>query len=95
MRAAKMGARIAADLRALAATFRSIVDVRGMGMMIGLEMSSAAKTVRLVRRARALGLILGWTLHSDRTIRIAPPLTLSDAERAEGMSILRAALSEG
>jgi len=94
-RAAKMGAQLASDLRALAAKFRSIVDVRGMGMMLGLEMSSAAKTARLVRRARALGLILGWTLHSDRTIRISPPLTLSDAERAQGISIIRAALDEG
>lgn len=94
-RAARMGARIVADLRALAETYRSIVEVRGMGMMIGLEMSSAAKTARLVRRARERGLILGWTLHSDLTIRISPPLTLSDAEQVVGIAIIRAALAAG
>ncbi len=91
-RAARMGARLMSALRAIAQTTPAIVEIRGLGMMIGLELADAKQAERLVKRARARGLILGWTLHSDRTIRIAPPLTLSNAEMDQGIDTIHAAL---
>jgi 4-aminobutyrate aminotransferase-like enzyme len=93
-RAASIGENLQTALRQLAETYPVIVEVRGRGMMIGLEMVNARTTARLVQRARGLGLILGWTLHSDRVIRIAPPLTLSEAEMAQGLSIIETILSD-
>ncbi len=91
-RAAWLGDRLQGALKALARQTDAIVEVRGKGMMIGLEMADARRTARLVKRTREAGLILGWTLHSDRVVRIAPPLTLSEAEMAHGVAIIREAL---
>jgi 4-aminobutyrate aminotransferase-like enzyme len=93
-RAKWIGDNLQTALKQLAETYPVIAEVRGRGMMIGLEMVNAKTTARLVHRARELGLILGWTLHSDRIIRIAPPLTLSEAEMAQGLSIIETILSD-
>jgi acetylornithine/succinyldiaminopimelate/putrescine aminotransferase len=91
-RAAWLGGQLQDALKDLARQTDAIVEVRGKGMMIGLEMRDARRTARLVKRAREAGLILGWTLHSDCVIRITPPLTLSEAEMARGIAIIREAL---
>lgn len=91
-RADRMGRKIQEELRELGKKTKAIRDVRGKGMMIGLELSDAKTTARFVRRAFKRGLILGWTLHTDTVVRIAPPLTLSEAEMTEGLQIIEAAL---
>ncbi len=91
-RALRMGNRLQQKLKRWAQETDAIVEVRGMGMMIGLELRHARRTARLVQRAREAGLILGWTLHSDRVIRITPPLTLSEEELEQGLNIIRDAL---
>lgn len=77
-RARSSGASLVDRLRALIG--REIVGVRGIGLLIGIEFSSAALAHRYVAETIARGVIVNWTLNADRVVRLAPPLTISDAE---------------
>ncbi len=70
-RAGEIEERIRAQLEG-----RNDVEVRGRGAMLGLLLRDADLTSRVVRRCLDEGVLLGWTLHSDRLIRLAPPLTI-------------------
>lgn len=54
-----------------------IEDIRGKGAMLGLQIRDDGTTARVVRRCLEDGVLVGWTLHSERLIRIAPPLNLA------------------
>jgi acetylornithine/succinyldiaminopimelate/putrescine aminotransferase len=92
--AARRGEEIQCRLREIGKKTGRVKEIRGMGLMIGLELVDAPTTRRLVKRALELGLILGWTLHSDTVVRIAPPLTLSEYEMVEGLTVIERILSE-
>jgi acetylornithine/N-succinyldiaminopimelate aminotransferase len=93
-RAASVGERLRAALRDMGSSLCGVVDVRGKGLHIGLELESAALTERFVRAAFDRGLILGWTLHTQRVVRIAPPLNLSEADLQAGLAIMSAAMAQ-
>src|SRR6185369_3626118 len=78
-RAATLGRRLLAALGALVGR-GGLSAVRGRGLLIGLEFQRAADCAGFARRALGRGLILNWTLHDDTVVRLAPPLTLDDAE---------------
>ncbi len=77
-RAAQIGASILRRLARIADP--RIVAVRGIGLLIGIELASAELTRQLVERTIAAGVIVNWTLNSDRVVRLAPPLTISEDE---------------
>ena len=97
-RAAVAGARIEAGLRALQQRFDSIGDVRGRGLLLGLEVVKDRRTkapapefgAAITRRCMALGLSMNIVQLPGMggVFRIAPPLTISDAEIDLGLSIL-------
>ena len=89
--AEKKGAQIRQRLKRLAQKHKAIREIRGKGLMIGLELDSAESTQAFVRQVFDDGLILGWTLHSDRVIRIMPPLNLTENELEEGLQIIEKA----
>lgn len=91
-KSALMGEKILSALTGLAKKRPIIREVRGIGMMIGIEMRQAADCKRVVARALKEGLILGWTLHTDRVIRVSPPLTLSEEEMTRGLETIEKAL---
>ncbi len=64
--------------------------VRGKGLMIGIAVS--CKPADVMARCLANGL-LALTAGED-TVRLLPPLVITDAEIDEGLSILRASLDE-
>lgn len=90
-RAARVGDRFRERLSALAG--RRIVDVRGLGMLIGIELESPERTIAFVDACRRAGVLLGWTLHHDRVVRLAPPLTLEDGEMETALRVIERALS--
>jgi acetylornithine/N-succinyldiaminopimelate aminotransferase len=94
VRAERVGAQIRAELGAMGERHGGVRDVRGLGMLIGLELDTAERTRAFAAHAFAGGAIIGWTLHSDRVIRLAPPLNISDAELERGLAILDRALAE-
>src|SRR5262249_40955697 len=93
-RAAVTGEALRTELREMGRRLGGVVDVRGMGLHIGLELESRELTERFVRAAFQRGLILGWTLHTQRVVRIAPSLSLTEADKEAGIEIMSAALAE-
>jgi len=93
-RAAATGERLRAGLREMGKRLGGVTDVRGRGLLVGLELVDGAMTERFAARCLDRGLIVGWTLHTNRVIRLAPPLILSDAELEQGLSMMAEALAE-
>jgi ornithine--oxo-acid transaminase len=75
--AARVGARLQASLAAIDAP--SVKEVRGRGLMIAVELHADAGGARRVCEALQRRGLLAKETH-DHTIRIAPPLILTDAQ---------------
>ena len=94
------GARLAAGLRQLRQRHVVIGDVRGRGLLLGLEFtdaggrSAAAISDAVTDTALELGLSANIVRAgaSGGTMRIAPPLTVTDAEIDLGLELLDAAI---
>jgi len=75
-RAAELGKIILEGFRAALADNPHVVEIRGKGLMIGIELDKACS--ELTSLALDHGLLINVT--ADRTIRLLPPLILSDDE---------------
>jgi predicted acetylornithine/succinylornithine family transaminase len=85
-RARRAGARLAAGLGALP----GVLDVRGAGLLLAARLwSDVAKDV--AARALETGLLVNAV--RPESVRVAPPLLVSDAEIDEALAILRRALA--
>ena len=71
-----------------------LVDVRGRGLLIGMEFARPEDAAGFCRAAFMRGLILNWTLHRDTVVRLAPPLTISDADSERALTEIAAALRD-
>ena len=97
--AAVVGQYINDALHEIKARHQSIGDVRGIGLMIGIEFVKDRKTKiaadELTNRVADLAFERGLILLScgKSVMRIAPPLSLSQAEADEGLAILEEAIS--
>jgi predicted acetylornithine/succinylornithine family transaminase len=63
-------------------------EVRGLGLLLAVELDRPAAPV--VEAALAHGLVIGSA--GERTLRLTPPLTLSRAEAAQAIDLLREVL---
>ena len=94
VRARELGERLRAGLDGIAERHPEIGEVRGLGPMLALELAERepARAKALVSAAFERGLvILSCGLYGN-VIRLLPPLTLTDEEADEGLSILEEAL---
>lgn len=91
-KAAVTGEKLKSELQRLAGKFPQIVEVRGKGLMLGLEFETKGQTQTFVKRCLDMGLIVGGTLHTEKVVRIAPPLVVSDEEIAWAISVMEKAL---
>jgi 2,2-dialkylglycine decarboxylase (pyruvate) len=97
-RAAVAGRRLEEGLRALQQRFECIGDVRGRGLLLGLEVVRDRRGkapapelgAAIARRCMELGLSMNIVQLPGMggVFRIAPPLTISDAEIDLGVAIL-------
>jgi 4-aminobutyrate aminotransferase len=99
--AAKLGTRLIEGLRAVAAKCAIVGDVRGKGLMIGVELVEPGGTdpspraaSMLLEQTRQRGLLIGKGGLHGNVLRIAPPLTLTDDEADEGLTILGDSITE-
>jgi 2,2-dialkylglycine decarboxylase (pyruvate) len=100
-RAQLLGARLTAGLRGLQQRHACIGDVRGRGLLLGLEftMAGGKDSAAISDAVTDVALELGLSANivragsSGGTMRIAPPLTVSEAEIDLGVSLLDAAIS--
>lgn len=98
--ALKVGTRLLTGLRDLGAEHPVIGDVRGKGLMAAIEMvvpggdqPDGAAASRLMEETRARGLLVGKGGRFGNVLRMAPPLTLTEAEADEGLGILADSLA--
>jgi 4-aminobutyrate aminotransferase len=75
-------------------------EVRGKGLMFAVDLvdpvtrqPSPALAARMLEAARERGLLIGKGGLYGHTLRMAPPLTLSETEAKEGLGILADALT--
>jgi 4-aminobutyrate aminotransferase len=83
-----VGRLIIDGLRAAAARLPVVTDVRGMGLMFAIELRDPPLAARMLEETKARGLLVGKGGLYGNTIRMAPPLTLSEDEGKEGLGIL-------
>jgi 4-aminobutyrate aminotransferase len=98
-RAATLGQLIIGGLRDAAGPLPAVGEVRGKGLMFAVEMTdphtrqpSPALASRVLEETRERGLLVGKGGLYGNALRMAPPLTLSNAEAEEGLAILIDAL---
>ncbi len=94
------GALVMDGLREAANTLDIIGEVRGKGLMFAVDLvdpvtkkPSPALTARMLEATKERGLLVGKGGLYGSTLRMAPPLTLSEAEAKEGLGILVDALT--
>ncbi|GAA4626470.1 aspartate aminotransferase family protein [Actinoallomurus vinaceus] len=90
--AAKVGGQIIDGLREAAARLPIVTDVRGKGLMFAVELTEPELAVRALEETKARGLLVGKGGLYGNTLRMAPPLTLTEDEGNEGLGILIDAL---
>ncbi len=69
-----------------------IKEVRGKGLMLAAEMDSFEVLKSIIDRCILAGVITDWFLFCDNSMRIAPPLTISEEEIREAVGIVLAQL---
>ncbi|HDM05867.1 MAG TPA: aminotransferase class III-fold pyridoxal phosphate-dependent enzyme [Candidatus Aenigmarchaeota archaeon] len=69
-----------------------IVDVRGLGLMIGVEFSNVRRRDEVVKEAFKRNLVLLGC--GFKTVRIAPPLVISEREAEHGLQIFEEVVEE-
>jgi acetylornithine/succinyldiaminopimelate/putrescine aminotransferase len=58
----------------------AIKEVRSLGLMIAIEFESFSFNKAVIDACIADGVITDWFLHCDKSMRIAPPLIITEAE---------------
>jgi 4-aminobutyrate aminotransferase len=98
--ALKVGTRLLTGLRDLGADHPAVGDVRGKGLMAALELvvpggdtPDPKAAAKLMEETRTRGLLVGKGGRFGNVLRIAPPLTLTEAEADEGLGTLRESLA--
>jgi 4-aminobutyrate aminotransferase len=93
--AAVTGAIIIEGLREAAAGLACAGEVRGRGLMFAVDLVDPATKKpspplagKVLEAARERGLLIGKGGLSGNTLRMAPPLTISQAEAREGLGLL-------
>ncbi|HEY3010165.1 MAG TPA: aspartate aminotransferase family protein [Micromonosporaceae bacterium] len=99
--AARVGAILHRGLAAAAQRWPMVADVRGKGLMVAFELvrphtvePDPAAAARVLEACKAGGLLVGKGGLYGNVIRMGPPLTLTEAEAAEGLAILEGAIGE-
>jgi 4-aminobutyrate aminotransferase-like enzyme len=98
--AAVTGRLIVDGLREAAAGLDIVGEVRGKGLMFAVDLVDPATRKpspplagRMLEATRERGLLVGKGGLYGHTLRMAPPLTLTEAEAKEGLAILTDALT--
>ena len=80
-RAAVLGERMLVKIREATAGHKDLVaEVRGKGLMMALEFRDHSTGFEFAKQMLDRGVLVSGTLVNARTIRIEPPLTLTDEE---------------
>ncbi|MFA5971127.1 MAG: aspartate aminotransferase family protein [Lentimicrobiaceae bacterium] len=73
---------------------KAISQIRSAGLLIALQLDNYTHVKRVIDRCIDNGVILDWFLFNDSSIRIAPPLTITEAQIKEACNTIFKALIE-
>jgi acetylornithine/N-succinyldiaminopimelate aminotransferase len=59
---------------------RFIKDFRSAGLLMALDLGDAGRVQRVIKYCLENGVVTDWFLFNDQSLRIAPPLIISDKE---------------
>lgn len=71
-----------------------IIEVRSSGLMMGVQMKSFEFIQKVIRNCLKKGLITDWFLFNSETLRIAPPLIISEEEIRRACGIILESINE-
>jgi len=71
---------------------REIVAIREAGFMMAVEFKNFERLKQIIDKAIELGVITDWFLFCDNSMRIAPPLTISEIEIRRACEIILEAI---
>ena len=71
-----------------------IRQVRSAGLWMAVELADFAEVRATIAGCLGRGLITDWFLWNERSLRIAPPLIITEAEIRQACSVILAALSD-
>ncbi len=66
----------------------AIQEIRSAGLWLAIELSSFEQVQKVIRYCLRQGLITDWFLFNDRSLRIAPPLIITEPEIDQACAIL-------
>ncbi|MEE3321703.1 MAG: aspartate aminotransferase family protein [Pseudomonadota bacterium] len=99
-RADKLGNQLVSQLEGLKAEHDCIDEIRGAGLMLGVEMVSAPHTpdgdraARILKHCEQNGMLMLRCGSHGQVVRWLPPLTVTEAEMEQAVSLFEAALKE-
>jgi len=71
---------------------KAIAQIRRAGLALGIDLINPEKRIQFSKEALANGIIIDWYLFKPATFRVAPPLTITEAEIGEACQRLSKAL---
>ena len=81
-----MAASAGEKMRVAVVALDGVASVRGRGLLLGVELAGERPAAEVVTAGMAAGLVLGTA--GPTSLRIAPPLIISDDEIAHGVAVL-------
>ncbi|MDQ6482264.1 aminotransferase class III-fold pyridoxal phosphate-dependent enzyme [Dyadobacter sp. LHD-138] len=70
-----------------------IKEIRGKGLMLAAEMESFEVLKQTIDKCIEMGVVTDWFLFCDNSMRIAPPLTITEEQIREGCKVILDVLS--
>lgn len=84
----RKGRFIKKRLKNFAKKYEDIVDIRGVGLIYGIELSSNEIALKIREKCFNTGLLVELVGGNDNTVKLLPPLTISDQDLDKGLTIL-------
>lgn len=72
----------------------SIKDIRNKGLMMAVEFESFDVLKSVIDKAIELGVVTDWFLFCDNSMRIAPPIIISESEIKEACDLILQAIND-
>jgi len=71
-----------------------IKEIRGLGLMMCLQLESFDQVYQVSKYCAEQGVMIDWYLHCETALRVAPPLTISEAEIRSACETIRTAIDK-
>ena len=71
----------------------AIKEVRGKGLMLAIELENFQLNKKIIDRCIENGVVVDWFLHCSNSMRIAPPLIISDDQINKACAVIIGAIN--